>query len=97
MSLLVKSGYSVALYRAIAYCDWVGGGTLGCPALAVALSVRTFFEEALSDKFFQVSLEASARDGPVSHTFVERTILFYSRKCMVVLDWLQAFYSRLVF
>ena len=53
-------------------------------------------EEALADKFFQVPLEASGAGGLVSLTVVVRAVIFHSGKCRVVLDRLQAPYSRLV-
>ena len=54
-------------------------------------------EEALSDKFFHVPVEASVVDDLVFLTIVKGTILSRSRGCRVVLDWLRAPYPRLVF
>ena len=79
----------------IACGGWVGGKALGCPAPEVALNV--LFEEALSNKFFQVPLEAFAVDGLVFLAFVEGIILFHSEECGVALDWLRASYPQLVF
>jgi len=47
------------------------------------------FEEDLVDKFFQVPPEASAM-GDLVFTVRVRTIIFRSKKCTFVLDWLQA-------
>jgi len=63
----------------------------GCPRGEYVL-----FEEVLADKFFKVPPEASARGDLVSLTVVVRTIIFRSRKCMVVLDRLRASYPWLV-
>jgi len=52
------------------------------------------FEEALTDKFFQILLEASAVDSLVS--VMVRTAFFHFGECGVVLDRLRMLYPRLV-
>jgi len=54
------------------------------------------FEEALADKFFQISPEASTVCIIVSLTVVIRTVIFCSSKCRVIFDWLRAPYPWLV-
>ena len=49
-------------------------------------SEEVFFEEALTDKLFQVLSEISAVDGLVPMSIVVRTVFFCSRECGVVLD-----------
>ena len=55
-----------------------------------------FYEKALSKKFFQVPPKTSTVDGLVYIAFIERTNIFCSEKCRVVLDWHRASYPRLV-
>ena len=44
------------------------------PALATTLGIKTFFEEPLSEKFFQMPSEASAMDDLMSLTFMKRIV-----------------------
>ena len=57
---------------------------------------NVLLEEALEDEFFQIPPETFAVGGLVSLALAERTILFRSEKCEVMLDRLWAPYSRLV-
>ena len=54
------------------------------------------FEEALTDKYFQVLPEVFAVDGLVSLTVMVRAVFFRFVECWVILDWLWAPDPRLV-
>jgi len=54
------------------------------------------FEEALADKIFQISPEASAMGNRLSLTIMVETIIFHSGKYRVMLDQLRASYPWLV-
>ena len=51
----------------------------------------------MADGLFQIFPEGPAMDGLVLFTIMGRTILFYSEKCEIILDWPRAPDPRLVF
>jgi len=77
---------------------------LSCPDPDAILGEWTYsggmnvlYEEALTDKFFQVPPVASTVDSLVSLVIVEGTVLLCSGEGRIVLDWFRAPDLGLVF
>ena len=86
--------HSITLYWVIMCCGWIRGEAIGY--LAPAWGKNIPFEEALTDKFFQVPSKAFTVGGFVSLIVIVRTVIFCSGECRVLFDWLWAPYPCLI-